>query len=323
MEYKRVPIIIVGSGKMVYSVTVCLLLAEHPVTLVTGSIEKANQKINDLFFELPGQLAESSQTGSLKIVEEMENLKEYAIGIAIIEEDESEKKSAIQMLEKNLIPGSVILINTESIPLSLLQEASAHPECVIGANWAEPAHTTQFLELITNDKNDVGIISEIVRLAKSNWKKDPYILTGNVGIRGKLFSAMVREAFYLVHNEYASIEDIDRACRNDAGYYLPFAGNFRYMDLMGTYAYGLVMKDLNPDLSKEDHVAIFFEKIVEQGGQGMENNRGFYGYEKGEAERWNETFRKFSYQIQQVINKYPFAPIKENCFVDNTTTHKN
>jgi len=39
---------------------------------------------------------------------------------------------------------------------------------------------------------------------------------------------------------------------------------------------------------------------------GMENNKGFYTYKNGDAGRWNEDFRKFSYQIQQIIRKYPF-----------------
>jgi len=117
---------------------------------------------------------------------------------------------------------------------------------------------------------------------------------------------MVREAFYLVQNRYASIEDIDRACRNDAGYYLPFAGNFRYMDLMGTYAYGLVMKDLNKELSTESIIPEFFKKIMEEGGKGMENKNGFYQYNEEEVKKWNKLFNSFSYKIKRIIEKYPF-----------------
>ena len=118
---------------------------------------------------------------------------------------------------------------------------------------------------------------------------------------------MVREAFYLVENGYATVQDIDRACRNDAGYYLPFAGNFRYMDLMGTYSYAEVMKKLNADLSKDNHIPGFFSDIISNGDTGMKSNKGFYNYENGDVEHWNKMFAKFSYKIHEIIAKYPFS----------------
>jgi 3-hydroxybutyryl-CoA dehydrogenase len=78
------------------------------------------------------------------------------------------------------------------------------------------------------------------------------------------------------------------------------------MDLMGTYAYGLVMKDLNPELSTESCIPDFFKEIIKQGGLGMENDKGFYEYEEEDAHYWEKQFRKFSYQIQDIIRKYPF-----------------
>jgi 3-hydroxybutyryl-CoA dehydrogenase len=77
------------------------------------------------------------------------------------------------------------------------------------------------------------------------------------------------------------------------------------MDLMGTYGYGVVMKELNPELSKEGNIPVFFKDIIAQGGLGMENNKGFYKYEKDDVEKWDQVFRKFSYQIQSMISKYP------------------
>src|SRR5690606_30244795 len=103
-------------------------------------------------------------------------------------------------------------------------------------------------------------------------------------------------AFYLVENGYASMESIDRACRNDAGYYLPFAGNFRYMDLMGTYAYGVVMKDLNPELSKATVVP---DSVVAD----------FQSYAADHPEHWEKIVRTVSEEIRELILKYSHDPI--------------
>ncbi|HVS98377.1 MAG TPA: 3-hydroxyacyl-CoA dehydrogenase NAD-binding domain-containing protein [Puia sp.] len=306
-KYKGSPILVTAHGKLASSVTVCLLLAGHPVTLMTEDKEEAIDSINSHFAHLSELNGKSLSPDMLEIEGLLDRQAAgHKIGIAITDEDEAVKRTAIRQLERLLFPGSIIAINTESIPLSLLQEGCECPERLIGLNWAEPAHTTFFLEIITNAGTRKKLADSLYELARDHWNKDPYFVSGEVGIRAKMLSGMIREAFYLVQNGYATIEDIDRACRNDAGYYLPFAGNFRYMDLMGTYAYGLVMKDLNRELSKEARVPRFFEEIIEQGGLGMQNNRGFYPYEPGEAERWNELFSLFSYQIRQIIEKNPF-----------------
>src|SRR5690606_28347588 len=88
-------------------------------------------------------------------------------------------------------------------------------------------------------------------------------------------------------------------------------GNFRYIDLMGgAGAYGRVMKDLNPELSKSREVPAFFMNAAEQVAGLAENNKGLYEYQEGDMEQWDETFREFSYRIKTVIDKYPFAYTK-------------
>ena len=301
-----------ADGKLASSVTVCLLLAGHAVTLMTEDKEEAIYSVNRHFAHCSG-LHGKSLTPDMLEIEGLWDRKAagHKIGIAITGEDADEKRARIRQLEKLLFPGSIIAINTESIPLGLLQDSCQYPERLIGLNWVEPAHTTFFLEIITNAGTTKKLADNLYELAKEHWNKDPYCVSKDNGIRARMLSGMIREAFYLVQNGYATIEDIDRACRNDAGYYLPFAGNFRYMDLMGTYAYGLVMKDLNRELSKETDVPPFFEEIMEQGGLGMQNNKGFYEYEPGDAQRWNEIFSMFSYQIQQIIEKNPFNGIQK------------
>src|SRR5690606_19420495 len=159
------------------------------------------------------------------------------------------KQHLIRRLESCVREGAVIAINMEGIPLAELQAVSQHPDRIVGLNWCYPADLTFFLEIICNEKTLPDHVRELEVLAKKGWFKDPYIVRSGFSVRARMMAAWAREAFYLVENGYASMESIDRACRNDAGYYLPFAGNFRYMDLMGTYAYGTVMKDLNPELS--------------------------------------------------------------------------
>lgn len=298
------PVLVVGNGKLTYSISVCLLRTKYTVNLFTDDVTEAKISILTHLSDLKDENGKDIIDDNRLTISDNYKEDEYDLVILITAEDLVIKKNAISELEKKLSPNTIIAINTESICLDAIQQDAIHVGRIIGLNWTEPAHTTHFLEIITNSSLKEGLAEQVTGLAKS-WNKDAYIVE-NFGIRSRLISAMVREAFYLVENGYASVEDIDRACRNDAGYYLPFAGNCRYMDLMGTYAYGMVMKDLNPDLSKENQLPEFFTDIVKEGGLGMQNGKGLYCYTPEEIIHWQMIASEFSYQIEDIINKYPF-----------------
>ena len=308
-KLNAVSVLVVGNGNLTYSIAVCLVKAKCMVDLCTDDVYDATGIIQTHLSEMKdGDIKTMIDGDDLRISQNIGTGK-YALAIVITPEEPGIKKDTISRLEKILSPDTPIVVNTESIGLDIIQEGAVHPERVIGLNWTEPAHTTRFMEIITNPVVKTGLTDQINILAAS-WNKDPYIVE-NLGIRSKMMGAMIREAFYLIENGYASVEDIDRACRNDAGYYLPFAGNCRYMDLMGTYAYGMVMKNLNPDLSKEQQLPDFFKEIIEKGGLGMQNGAGVYQYTSDEVGVWRKLFNEFSYQIEEIINKYPFKYKRE------------
>lgn len=303
------PILLVGNGDLAASVAVCLLNAGHMIYVCTGNVVAFKQLFKKHFVSQGGNSPEDCGLNNLNIDTELHTPNEYKLVIAITQEDIQIKQQLIKRLEGVIAKDTIVAVNTESIELSTLQTGCINPDRLIGLNWTEPAYTTFFLEIIAPENNP-DLANEIFILAKSFWVKDPYIVK-NTGIRSRLVSAMAREASFMVDNGYASVNDIDRACRNDAGYYLPFSGNCRYMDLMGTYAYGMVMKELNSELSKEKELPEFLKKIIQDGGLGMENNKGFYSYSDEEVENWKNTMGKFSHQIRSIIEKYPFNYNKE------------
>lgn len=300
------PVLLIGDSDLIASTAVCLLNAGHKVAVYTTNTAGFKQLVDKHV------LAQGKGLGlknNLVVGGKLHVPQKCKLIIAVTHEDVREKQSLLQKLTPIIADDAIVAINAESIDLQTLQTGFTNPERLIGLNWTEPVHTTFFLEIISSG-SDTTAANEIFTLAKLFWAKDPYIVK-NDGIRSRLISAMAREAAFLVGNGYASVEDIDRACRNDAGYYLPFCGNCRYMDLMGTYAYGMVMKDLNPDLSKDTHVPDFMNQVIENGGLGMQNNKGFYNYTDAEVSRWKDTMEKFSYEIQSIIEKYPFNYTKE------------
>lgn len=315
LKYTHHRILLKGTTKLTASIAVCLLRAKQQVTVFDDSPSPVMERIGQHVRDVAERLGEQIDTQNLSYIKSFDDAKIYTIAIVISNENADEKLAAIKELEEHLPPDALIAITSESIALSCLQKFAKCPARIIGVNWAEPAHTTYFMEIITNQNTDPQLAEDFCYLAKHQWQKDPYVLKSDFGIRSKMMSALVREASYLVENNYVTVEDIDRACRNDAGYYLPFAGNLRYMDLMGTYMYGIVMQDLNPELSKNTQIPLFCQQLIDGGGKGMSNRKGFYDYEEGEVEQWEQTFRTFSYQIQQIIYKYPFKYMEQESAV--------
>lgn len=301
------PILLLGNGYTIHSLAVCLLEAKQEVYLFTSAVEEAYSAINA---HIADRLEESGIsidiTNRLHIFSGKDYPTNCAMAIALTAEDLVLKRQIINELEAVLPETCPISINAEAISLTELQKSTKQAGRIFIFNWTDPVHSTRFLEIVLNEDSNKALADIIFRHAASCWKKDPYIVK-NKGIRSRLIAALAREAFYLVENGFASADDIDRACRNDAGFYLPFAGNCRYMDLMGTYAYAVVMKDLNPELADNASLPDFYIDILKDGGAGMENGKGFYEYTDEEILNWQESFRKFSYQIEKLIDRYPFG----------------
>ncbi|MGH9425295.1 MAG: 3-hydroxyacyl-CoA dehydrogenase family protein, partial [Terriglobia bacterium] len=192
------------------------------------------------------------------------------------------------------------------IPVTILQEAALHPERILGIHWAEPAHVTRFMEIICGKQTRPENAERVLALARQ-WRKEPTLVRRDIRgfIANRIMYAMMREAFCLVESGYATPADVDRSLRNDLGYWITFAGPFRFMDLTGIPAYEAVMRDLLPELCCDTQVPALMTKVVESGARGVSNAKGFYSYTPAQAKRWEKRFLKFSYEIRTLAQKYP------------------
>jgi 3-hydroxybutyryl-CoA dehydrogenase len=240
------------------------------------------------------------------ITDNLSLLANHEVVIESITENLDRKKELFKQLETVLSPTAIIGSNTSAIPVTILQNGLQHPERLLGIHWAEPAHITRFMEVICGNQSDIKYAQQIVAIAEC-WGKEPSILKKDVRgfITNRIFYAMLREAFYLVENDYATIEDIDRSLRNDYGYWITFAGPFRFMDITGIPAYLTVMEDLFPDLTNSIKTPDLIKKLVKSGAKGVSNAQGFYQYTPETAEQWEKLFIEFSYDIRKLAEKYP------------------
>ena len=307
------PVGVVGLGLMGTSITACLLAAGHPVLGVETNAEAregARQRVATLLREMRKEkLLQGPVDAALRRLRcsgEMSGLASGKIVIEAIFESTAQKQSLLNEIEAHVGHNVPIGCNTSAIPISILQQNARNPRRILGIHWAEPAHTTRFLEVICGANTSPAIAKRIVALSRQ-WGKEPTFVKRDIRgfITNRCFYALLREAFYLVENGYATEADVDRSLRNDLGYWITFAGPFRFLDLTGIPAYAAVAQDLFPELSNATEVPKKLKKLASSGARGVANGRGFYPYNDGQAERWEKLFLEFSYRIRALAQEYP------------------
>ena len=327
METKEISVAVVGLGLMGCSIATCFLLAGHPVVAVApipDDLLHAEKRIRE---HLRKALANELTTNppefyfeNLTITEDYADLANCQLVVECTIENTAIKEAVYQKIERYLSPAALLTSNTSAIPISTLQQLTAHPARFLGLHWTEPAHTTRFLEIICGDQTDIKNGEYLYELSHARGK-EPILVRKDIAgfITNRLMYAMYREAISLVEGGYATIEDVDRSCRNNAGYFMTMVGVFRWMDLTGVPAYHTVMQRLLPTLNNSTEVPELIDKVVREGGRGVANGQGFYDYEPGEAELWEQTFSEFTYEIRELALRYPADVVKRKLMkrVDN------
>jgi 3-hydroxybutyryl-CoA dehydrogenase len=300
-------------GLMGTSIAACLVASGHSVACVEIDSAKARSAPKRLLRLLEdadreGLLANtpSSLMDRVSIAGDFAVLADAAIIVESTIEDIAVKRKVISDVESVVSARALVCSNTSAIPVTELQRGATHPERILGMHWAEPANITRFMEVICGAQTAPANAHRALQLAR-NWGKEPSLLRKDIRgfITNRVMYAMLREAFHLVEAGYATVEDVDRSLRNDFGYWITFAGPFRFMDLTGIPAYAAVMKNLLPDLDCSTQVPRLMQRVVSSGAKGVSNAKGFYRYTPAQAKRWEELFLRFSHEIRRLAERYP------------------
>ncbi len=310
---------IIGLGLMGSSIVAAMVMSGYKVIALAPldkDMEQAPDRIlhalNESFKQGIHQRNVAQLQLNIMYTKDYANLLNCFLILECVIENIDIKRTVYAQIEAAVADDTIITSNTSAIPIAILQETLLHPERFLGMHWAEPAFTTPFLEIICGPKTDMAIAEKLYAIT-AEWGKEPTLVRKDIRgfITNRMMYAMFREGFNLVENGYATIEDVDRACRNDAGHWMPFCGMFRYMDLTGLQAYYHVMKDLFPTLTNQTETPKMIESIAKKGGNGITNGNGFYQYTKEEAAEWEKAFEEFSYDINNLARKYPIKLVEE------------
>lgn len=304
---------IVGLGLMGSSIAVSLLLAGHHVVAIAPTVEDRDLgplRVGDCLIQCgkSGLLAAAPEhyLAQLTITEDYGLLAECRLALECVIERLEVKRSVFANIAACVSPTAVIGSNTSAIPISTLQTYVSHPERFLGIHWAEPAYLTRFLE-ITCGNHTAPEYAEWTMALACHWGKEPTLLRRDLRgfITNRLMYAVYREMFHLMAEGKATMADVDKAFRYDAGSWMTLIGIFRRMDYVGLNEYSETLTRLMPQLSNSDEVPVLMQDMVETNARGVHNNRGLYEYAPGEAQRWEEAFARFNREIYRLARQYP------------------
>lgn len=304
---------VVGLGLMGSSVVTALLISGHEVEAIAplpADIETAYERIL-------AQLNHSSHTRlleepvnwylkRLRISEDYSTLSNCKVVLECVIEEISVKERVYQKIADHVTCDTIIASNTSAIPISHLQKNIRYPERFLGIHWAEPAYMTRFLEITCGVKTSVKYAKWIFDLAHE-WGKEPTLLRRDLRgfVTNRLMYAIYREMFSLIDKGEATIDDVDKAFRYDAGSWMTLMGIFRRMDVIGLKDFHQIFQNVFPTLCNDDGVPSLMQHMVDQKARGTMSAKGLYTYSPEEADQWDRAFAEFNADIFRLAARYP------------------
>jgi carnitine 3-dehydrogenase len=175
-------------------------------------------------------------------------------GCAFIQENGPEridvKRDLLARISAVVPPTSLIATSSSGILISDIQDAAAYPERVLLGHPFNPAHLMPLVEVVGGRLTSEAAVKKALAFYGAIGKKPIHIRREVKGhVANRLQAALWREAFYLVEQGIASVEDVDTAVAHGPGLRWALLGPFLNLHLSGgTGGIAHVLEHLGPPL---------------------------------------------------------------------------
>ena len=189
------------------------------------------------------------------------------------------KQDLFKKVEARCRPDTLLGTNTSYIPITSLAKVLNHPERFLGLHFFAPVYAMKLVEVIRGDRTSEETIQRGLAFVKSIGKESVQVNRDEPGfIVNRLNKALQLEAFRLMHEGIASIEDIDKAAKLGLNHPM---GPFELNDMGGldvTYSCLNLLRELTGD----DRFTPIpeLEAHVKAGEYGRKTGKGWYDYQQ-------------------------------------------
>ena len=195
--------------------------------------------------------------------------------IEAVPEDLHLKKEVFRELDEICPKETVLATNTSSLSITAIAAATKRPAKVIGMHFSNPVPVMMGVELIKGRDTS----EETLELAKEVCKKmgkEFFIAADFPGFAGnRMLPLFANEAFYLLWENIASAEDIDRMCKVLLRHPM---GPLELADFTGLDTLLSVLEYLHKEIGERYRPCPLLKQLVAAGHLGRKTGRGVYKY---------------------------------------------
>jgi 3-hydroxybutyryl-CoA dehydrogenase len=276
---------VVGAGVIGAGVAQALAETGHRVIVVDladsilkrcrDSIEQ-NLRLQQLFRK-QAQPPQAQVLGNIRFTTDLAHLGEARFIIENVTEKWETKRGVYESLDAVCIPQTVVAANTSAIPITQIAALMRSPERVIGVHFMNPVPLKPAVEVICGEHTSAQTL-ECTQALLTRMGKEWIIVKDSPGfVSNRVLMLTINEAIYLVHENVAAPEDIDRIFTSCFGHKM---GPLATADLIGldTILYSIEVLYENFKDAKFLPCPLLTE-MVNSGKLGCKCGSGFYVYQ--------------------------------------------
>ena len=191
------------------------------------------------------------------------------------------KKSALSNFDQYTPDHCIYASNSSYIVSSRFADAVKDPSKVINVHFFNPALAMKIVEVVKGPHVSKETFETAFAFVESIGKTPIKIEKEIYGfVVNRIFSALTREACYLVDMGIATPEDIDRAVKGALGHAM---GPLETLDMTGIdLEYNVYMEKFRTSGDKAALPAVCLTERYARGEFGRKSGKGFYTYDKQE-----------------------------------------
>src|ERR1051326_7263226 len=224
-------------------IAVCLVLAGHEVCVFGRSPPSLERGLAAARggLDVLGREGLAAAAQSAGAPERLRGTTDLARAVAHAEfvfesivESLEEKQRLFGELEQAASPSAIFASNTSGLPISRIAEGMHHPSRAATTHFWNPPHLMPLVEIVRGEQTSDDTIERLRALLDGAGKQTVVVLKDVPGQLGnRLLHALFREAFHIVQEGIASVEDVDLAIKNGPGLRFPAYGLLEHADMIG------------------------------------------------------------------------------------------
>ena len=198
--------------------------------------------------------------------------------IEAVVEDAAIKRQVLAELDAHLPAGAGIATNSSNIVVSRLADATRRPELCCNMHFFHPVLVMDLCEVVRGPQTSDETVQRALAWSRRMGRTAVVVEREIDGfIVNRILGAASREAFALLADDVATVEDIDTATRTGLNWPM---GPFELSDFSGLDTVLGVRRDrMQRERQSGDEATVaILERLVASGRLGRKSGRGFYDY---------------------------------------------